>query len=122
MSALMSAAAAPPRFTMKLACLAEISAPLRRLPLSPTFSMSRVAVSPGGYVHQALDAAEVDRGGLADQRGEAHARPRHRLLAVELGATEAALELEHHPAHAAVAHQQVVAAADDVERELLPLR
>ncbi len=51
MSALMSAAAAPPRFTMKLACLAEISAPFSRLPLRPTFSMSRVAVSPGGFFH-----------------------------------------------------------------------
>ena len=31
----MSAAVAPPRFTMKLACFDEISAPLMRLPLRP---------------------------------------------------------------------------------------
>src|ERR1700687_1202858 len=43
-------------------------------------------------------------------------------LAVKLGAAEAALELEHPAADAAVADQQVVAAADDVDRELLALR
>src|SRR4029077_9257702 len=57
----------------------------------------------------------------ADQGGEAHPRAGHRLLPVELGAPEAALELEHHAADTAVADQQVVAAADDVDRELLPL-
>src|SRR5215475_3262546 len=57
MRAVMSAASAPPRFTMKLACLAEISAPFSRLPLSPTFSMSRPAVSPEGFFHtQPADA------------------------------------------------------------------
>ena len=44
-----SAAVAPPRLTMKFACFEETSAPLSRLPLSPTFSMKRPAVSPGGF-------------------------------------------------------------------------
>src|SRR6202022_3012113 len=70
---------------------------------------------------QALDAAQVQGGRLADQGGEAHPRAGHRLLPVELGAPEAALELEHHAADAAVADQQVVAAADDVAGEWPPL-
>ena len=36
---------------LSVASLAEISAPLSRLPLSPTFSMSREAVSPCGFFH-----------------------------------------------------------------------
>src|SRR5437667_165332 len=70
---------------------------------------------------QTLEAAQVERGPLADERGEAGPGPGHGLLAVELGAPEAAFELEHDAAHAAVAHEQVVAAADDDDRELLPL-
>src|SRR6266550_1815460 len=70
---------------------------------------------------QTLEAAQVERGPLADERGEAGPGPGHGLLAVELGAPEAALELEHDAAHAAVAHEQVVAAADDDDRKLLAL-
>src|SRR6266566_8679506 len=58
MSAVMSAAVAPPRLTMKLACLAEISAPLSRLPFRPTFSIRRPATSPWGFFHtQPADAS-----------------------------------------------------------------
>src|SRR5436309_1577733 len=70
---------------------------------------------------QTLEAAQVERGPLADERGEAGPGPGHGLLAVELGAPEAAFELEHDAAHAAVAHEQVVAAADDDDRKLLAL-
>ena len=66
--------------------------------------------------------AQVQRRRLADQRGEAHAGAGHRLLAVELGAAEAALELEHDPADAAVADEQVVAAADHLDGQPLLLR
>src|SRR6058998_373140 len=68
---------------------------------------------------QTLEAAQVERGPLADERGEAGPGPG--LLAVELGAPEAAFELEHDAAHAAVAHEQVVADADDDDRKLLAL-
>jgi len=79
------------------------------------------AADRGRDAHQRLDAAQIERRRLADERGQAHASARHRLLAVELGAPEAALELEHHAAHAAVADQQVVAAAEDGDGQLLAL-
>src|SRR6266403_1961966 len=66
-------------------------------------------------------AVGVEGGCLADERGETHARTRQRLLAVVLGAAEAALELEDHAANAAVAYHEVVAAADDGHRQLLAL-
>src|SRR5947207_1605065 len=79
------------------------------------------AADGGRDADEALDAAEVEGGRLADERGETHARARQRLLAVVFGAAEAALELEHHAANAAVAHHEVVAAADDGHRQLLAL-
>ena len=57
-------AMAPPRLTMKLACLAEISAPLMRLPLSPAFSSSRAAWSLGGFFH--TQPAEASASGCVD--------------------------------------------------------
>src|SRR5437899_2332880 len=94
MSARMSAAVAPPRFTMKFACLDEISALLIRLPLSPRFS---------------------------NQRREAHARPGDRFLAVKLRAPEATLEPQDDAADATVLDQHVVTAADHRDRQLLAL-
>src|SRR5882762_1858828 len=79
------------------------------------------AADGGRDADEALDAAEVEGGRLADERGETHARTRQRLLAVVFGAAEAALELEDHAANAAVAHHEVVAAADDGHRQLLAL-
>src|SRR6267142_1235084 len=79
------------------------------------------AADGGRDADEALDAAEVEGGCLADERGETHARTRQRLLAVVLGAAEAALELEDHAANAAVAYHEVVAAADDGHRQLLAL-
>src|SRR5262245_17821306 len=76
----------------------------------------------GGDADEALDAAEVEGRRLADEPGQAHARARHGLLAVEVGAPEAALELEHNAAEAAVAREQVVAAAHDFDGKLLALR
>src|SRR5262249_51655257 len=70
---------------------------------------------------QALEAPQVERRALANQRGQAGPRSGHGLLAVELGTPQAAFELEHDAAHAAVAHEQVVAAADDDDRGLLAL-
>ena len=56
---------APPRLTMKLACLDEISAPLMRLPLSPAFS-----IEPGGQVVVAgffhTQPAEASASGCVD--------------------------------------------------------
>src|SRR5882672_9006416 len=79
------------------------------------------AADGGRDADEALDAAEVEGGRLADERGDTHARTRQRLLAVVFGAAEAALELEDHAANAAVAHHEVVAAADDGHRQLLAL-
>src|SRR5437879_1295610 len=79
------------------------------------------AADGGRNADEALDAAKAEGGRLADERGETHARTRQRLLAVVFGAAEAALELEHHAANAAVAHHEVVAAADDGHRQLLAL-
>src|SRR5438270_445200 len=79
------------------------------------------AADGGRDADEALDAAEVEGGRLADERGETHARARQRLLAVVFGAAETALELEHHAANTAVAHHEVVAAADDGHRQLLAL-
>ena len=57
-SASTSAAVAPPRLTMKFACFDEISAPLSRLPLRPTFSIRRPAKSPSGFFQtQPADAS-----------------------------------------------------------------
>jgi hypothetical protein len=80
------------------------------------------AAHRGRDADQRLDAAQVQRGGFADERRQAHARPRHRFLAVELGAAEASLELEHDPAHATVANEQVVATAQHGDGQLLALR
>src|SRR5436190_58087 len=66
------------------------------------------AADRGRDPDQALDAAEVRRRRLADERREAHAGARERLLAVELGAPQAALEAQHDAADAAVLHEQVV--------------
>src|SRR5438309_1018724 len=57
------------------------------------------AADGGRDADEALDAAEVEGGRLADERGEAHARTRQCLLAVVFGAAETALELEHHAAY-----------------------
>src|SRR5215831_6286654 len=64
MSATMSAAVAPPRFTMKLACFEEISAPLMRLPLRPHFSIIRAATSPAGFFQ--TQPAEASASGWVD--------------------------------------------------------
>src|SRR5213593_1884307 len=64
MSATMSAAVAPPRLTMKLACFEEISAPLTRLPLRPHFSIIRAATSPGGFFQ--TQPAEASASGCVD--------------------------------------------------------
>src|SRR5436853_87727 len=48
------------------------------------------AADGGRDADEALDAAEVEGGRLADERGETHARTRQRLLAVVFGAAEAA--------------------------------
>src|SRR2546425_1259188 len=125
----MSAAVAPPRLTMKLACLAEISAPLTRLPLSPTFSIMRPATSPGGFF-QTQPAEARARGCVAFfclsrtlmSRWMSAKGRRPRLLAVDLRAPQAAFELEGDAAHAAVADEQVVAAADDDDGQLLAVR
>src|SRR6266850_5044742 len=63
-SARMSVALAPPRFTMKLACLEEISAPLMRLPLRPHFSIIRAATSPAGFFQ--TQPAEASASGCVD--------------------------------------------------------
>ena len=76
------------------------------------------AADGGGNAHQ---RPEIEGGRLADQRRQAHAGPRHRLLAVELRAAQAAFQLEHHAADAAVLDHQVVAAPDDGHRQLLEL-
>src|SRR5262249_61979385 len=60
----MSAAVAPPRFTMKLACFEEISAPLMRLPLRPHFSIIRAATSPAGFFQ--TQPAEASASGWVD--------------------------------------------------------
>src|SRR5712692_3024117 len=74
-----------------------------------------------GNSHQALDPAEVQGGRLPDQGGETHPGARHRLLAIEVGTPEATLELEHHATDAAVADQEVIAAAHDLDGQLLAL-
>jgi hypothetical protein len=73
------------------------------------------AADGGGNADEALHPAQVQRGRLPDERGEAHPRPRHRLLAVELGATQAALQLEDHAANAAVADEEIVPPADHLD-------
>src|SRR5438874_4578421 len=77
------------------------------------------AADRGRDPDQAFDAAEVRRRRLADERREAHDGARGRLLAVELGAPQAALEAQHDAADAAVLHEQVVAAADHRHGQLL---
>src|SRR5213593_4082 len=79
------------------------------------------AADGGRDADEALDAAEVQRGRLADERRERHAGAGQRLLAVELRAAEAALELEDDAADPAVAHEEIVAAADDGHRQLLAI-
>src|SRR6185503_24114 len=54
---------------------------------------------------ETLDAAQVEGGRLSDQPGQAHARARHGLLAVKVGAAETAFQLEHDAAEAAVARE-----------------
>src|SRR6266566_226289 len=73
----------------------------------------------GGNADETFDPTQIEGGRFSDQCGETDARAGQRLLAVELRAPEAALELEHHAADAAVAHHEVVAAADDGHRQLL---
>src|SRR5256886_4836100 len=73
----------------------------------------------GGNSEETFDPTQIEGGRFSDQCGETDARAGQRLLAVELRAPEAALELEHHAADAAVAHHEVVAAADDGHRQLL---
>src|SRR5215467_9193753 len=63
-SATMSAAVAPPRLTMKLACFDEISAPLMRLPFRPHFSIIRAATSPAGFFQ--TQPAEARASGWVD--------------------------------------------------------
>src|SRR5499427_9471639 len=63
-SARMSAAVAPPRFTMKFACFEEISAPLMRLPLRPHFSIIFAATSPWGFFQ--TQPAEARASGWVD--------------------------------------------------------
>src|SRR5438309_721586 len=91
----------------------------------PAIGCARVhghgAADGGGNAHQALDPAEVQSGRLADQGGETDPGARHRFLATEVGATQTALELEHHAADAAVADEEVVAAAHDLDGQLLAL-
>src|SRR6266852_5948875 len=74
-----------------------------------------------GNSHQALDPAEVQGGRLPDQGGETYPGARHGLLAIEVGAPKATLELEHHATDAAVADQEVIAAAHDLDGQLLAL-
>src|SRR6266850_1555717 len=64
MRARMSDAVPPPRFTMKFACLEEISAPLTRLPLRPHFSIIRAATSPAGFFQ--THPAEASASGWVD--------------------------------------------------------
>src|SRR5689334_15773262 len=91
----------------------------------PAVGRSRVhgerAADRGGDSDQALDPAEIQRGGLADQRRERYAGARQGFFAVKLRATETALELEDDAANAAVADEQVVAATDDGDRQLLAI-
>src|SRR5262245_8775071 len=70
---------------------------------------------------QALDAAQIAGGGLADESREAHTGASQGLLALELRAAPTALELEGDPAHAAIPHAQGVACADPGHRTLLAL-
>src|SRR6266852_1850047 len=88
-NALMSAAPAPPRLTMKLACLDEISAPLSRLPFRPTFSTRRPATSPGGFF-QTQPAVEPQP--RPDEHG-----PRRRLEDAVAEGAGARLELPQDP-------------------------
>src|SRR5688572_18597122 len=79
------------------------------------------AADGGRNAHQRLHAAEVQRGRLADQGRQADAGARDRLLAMKLRPAQAALELQHDAAGAAIAHEQVVAAAHHGHRQLLAL-
>ena len=74
------------------------------------------AADRGRDAHQALDAAEIEGGRLPDQRRERHAGAGERLLAVELGASQTALEAQDDAAHPAVLDQEVVAASDHRDR------
>src|SRR5262249_25783657 len=53
--------------------------------------------------------------------GQTDAGARDGLFTVELRATQTALELQHDTAESAVAHQEIVAAPDDLDRQLLAL-
>jgi len=79
------------------------------------------AADRGRDADETLDPAEVQGGGFPDQRRERHAGAGDRLLTVELGAAQAALEAQHDAPHPAVLDQEVVAAADHRDRQLLAL-
>src|SRR5262245_39503697 len=64
----------------------------------------------------------MERGRFTDQRREADAGAGDRLLAVELGPAETAFQPEHDTTEAAVTDEEVVASAEDLDRQLLPLR
>src|SRR4030095_5613065 len=74
-----------------------------------------------GNADEALDAAQVEGRRLSDQSGQAHARARHGLLAVAVGAAESNFPLEHDAAEAAVAREQVVPTPEDLDGKLLAL-
>ena len=82
---------------------------------------SQSASDRGGNARQVLEAAQALRGGFSDEGGERHARPHGHLVAGELRAAEDALQLHHHGLQAAIGNEQVVAAADDDEREVFLL-
>ena len=79
------------------------------------------AADRGGDSDETLDAAEIEGGRLPDERRERHPGAGDGLLTVELGAPEAALEAQDDPAQPAILHQQIVAAADHRDRQLLAL-
>ena len=54
-------------------------------------------------------------------KAQIHAGARHGFLAMKLGASETALQLEDDAAEAAVADEEVIAAPDDLDRQLLAL-
>src|SRR5439155_1449989 len=117
-SASTSAAVASARFTMKFACVAEISAPPIRLPLSPTSSMSRPATSPGGFFHtQPAEASASGR--FSDQRRERHSRPHDGLVLPDVDVGEGAVELHDETADAAIPDEEIVTAADHLDGEPL---
>ena len=71
---------------------------------------------------QPLDAAEIQRRRFADQRRQAGAGAGHGLLALELDASQTAVEPQHDAAQPAIRDEQVVAAADDDDGKLLAVR